>query len=212
MKITKLIKLLRKLPDAKIEELISKLGEEESVVEPEVEEVAEETEEVETDAEEAEGEEVEEEGEVTETEEGEEGGEEEVAEDTEESEEVEATESEVENTEEVDDGSEEEVVMQKGVPEQDEEEEIEEVDEGVDQMVDGEVDETVTDAEGEKMPIDYQDIIDGLNAKILAQDNEIKRLRAKCEGAFGVMAKSRANVKRNALYDDDVSDVKMMKI
>ncbi len=61
------------------------------------------------------------------------------------------------------------------------------------------------------MPVDYQSIIDGLNAKIMALEAENKELKAKTDGAFGLVAKPGMAVKANSLYDDDVSDIHFKK-
>lgn len=62
-----------------------------------------------------------------------------------------------------------------------------------------------------EMPVDYQSIIDGLNAKIMALEAENKELKAKTEGAFGLVAKPGMAIKANSLYDDDVSDIHFKK-
>ena len=71
--------------------------------------------------------------------------------------------------------------------------------------------EQPTDEQGEPVPVDYQDIIDGLNAKILALEAENMALRAKTEGAFGLASKSGDIVKVNPLYDNDTSDIHFQK-
>lgn len=107
--------------------------------------------------------------------------------------------------------TEEEPVMQKGV----------EADEG-DDTGDGETEaiaetapEETEEVEGDipemrnepaveesDMPADYEAIIDGLNAKILALQAENQKLKAKTEGAFGYSSKIGGAVKHNCLYDD----------
>ena len=56
--------------------------------------------------------------------------------------------------------------------------------------------------EESEMPADYEAIIDGLNAKILALQAENQKLKAKTEGAFGYSSKIGGAVKHNCLYDD----------
>lgn len=65
-------------------------------------------------------------------------------------------------------------------------------------------------SEEEDIPMDYEQIIDGLNAKILALQAENERLRAKTEGAFGYSSKIGEGVRRNMLYDD-CKDLRMHK-
>ncbi len=62
-----------------------------------------------------------------------------------------------------------------------------------------------------EMPVDYQSIIDAQNAKIMALEAENKELKAKTEGAFGLVAKPGMTIKTNSLYDDDVSDIHFKK-
>jgi len=66
------------------------------------------------------------------------------------------------------------------------------------------------DAEGGDMPIDYQQIIDGLNAKNLALETENKQLKAKIEGAFGLTSKPGAFAQVNPLYGD-TTDIPPMR-
>ena len=68
----------------------------------------------------------------------------------------------------------------------------------------------VADTDGNAMPVDYEAIIEGLNAKNLALEAENKRLKAMTEGAFGFSAKPQAPVKVNRLYDD-CADIKFRK-
>ena len=56
--------------------------------------------------------------------------------------------------------------------------------------------------DGEELPVDYAQIIDGLKAKNMALEAENTRLKAKFEGAFGFSAKASAPAKVNRLYDD----------
>ena len=78
-------------------------------------------------------------------------------------------------------------LMQKGVPESEEDS----VDEG-----------SVTAETGETLPIDYEQIIDGLNSKIAALEAENTSLKNKVEGAFGYSAKPSVSTKVNRLYDE----------
>lgn len=75
----------------------------------------------------------------------------------------------------------------------------------------------IVDTDGNEMPIDYESIIDGLNAKLLAAEAENKRLKSEntrlanmSEGAFGFSAKPQGQVKVNRLYDD-CADIKFRK-
>lgn len=69
----------------------------------------------------------------------------------------------------------------------------------------------ITDNNGEELPVDYKEIIDGLNAKILALEAENSQLRAKTEGAFGFSVKPSAPTKVNPLYSDDTADIHFKK-
>lgn len=60
------------------------------------------------------------------------------------------------------------------------------------------------------MPVDYQQIVDGLNAKILALEAENASLKAKTEGAFGLTSRPGEPVKVRSLYDD-TSDIHFKK-
>jgi len=60
------------------------------------------------------------------------------------------------------------------------------------------------------MPVDYQQIVDGLNAKILALEAENASLKAKTEGAFGLTPRPGEPVKVRSLYDD-TSDIHFKK-
>ena len=62
-----------------------------------------------------------------------------------------------------------------------------------------------------EMPVDYQSIIDAQNAKIMALEAENKALKAKTEGAFGLVAKPGMTAKMNPLYDNDISDIHFKK-
>lgn len=64
--------------------------------------------------------------------------------------------------------------------------------------------------DGEELPIDYAEIIEGLNAKNLALEAENKKLRAKVEGAFGLTGKPSGVAKVNPLYDE-ASDIPPMR-
>ena len=66
------------------------------------------------------------------------------------------------------------------------------------------------DEQGGDMPIDYQQIIDGLNAKAMALETENKQLKAKLEGAFGLTSKPGAFTPVNNLYGD-TTDIPPMR-
>ena len=68
----------------------------------------------------------------------------------------------------------------------------------------------ITAEDGEEIPVDYQQIIDGLNAKLAATEAENKMLKAKYEGAFGYSAKASVPTKVNRLFDD-CSDIHIHK-
>lgn len=55
---------------------------------------------------------------------------------------------------------------------------------------------------GEELPIDYEQIVEGLNAKISALEAENASLKNKIEGAFGYSAKPMVPTKVNKLYDE----------
>lgn len=67
----------------------------------------------------------------------------------------------------------------------------------------GAVDEgSVTAETGETLPIDYEQIIEGQNAKIAALEAENASLKNKVNGAFGYSAKPTTPAKVNRLYDE----------
>ena len=68
----------------------------------------------------------------------------------------------------------------------------------------------ITAEDGGEIPVDYQQIIDGLNAKLAATEAENKMLKAKYEGAFGYSAKASVPTKVNRLFDD-CSDIHIHK-
>ena len=70
-------------------------------------------------------------------------------------------------------------------------------------------DEVVSD-EGDSIPVDYEQIVEGLNAKIAALEAENANLKSKVDGAFGYSAKTSIPAKINRLYDD-CSDVHFHK-
>lgn len=78
-------------------------------------------------------------------------------------------------------------VMTKGAPAG----EVDTVDEG-----------SITAETGETLPIDYEQIIEGLNAKVAALEAENASLKNKVNGAFGYSAKPTTPAKVNRLYDD----------
>lgn len=74
---------------------------------------------------------------------------------------------------------------------------------GVVTSEDDTVDEGAITAEtGEKLPVDYEQIVEGLNAKIAALEAENASLKNKVEGAFGYSAKPTTPAKVNRLYDE----------
>ena len=84
-------------------------------------------------------------------------------------------------------------IMQKGISNAvDEEEEV------------AEPSQNITAEDGAEIPVDYEQIIDGLNAKNAALEAENRMLKAKYEGAFGFSAKPSSPAKVNKLYDDDI--------
>lgn len=68
----------------------------------------------------------------------------------------------------------------------------------------------VTD-EGEELPIDYKEILEAKDARILALEAEIASLKNKYEGAFGFSSKPSMPTKVNSLYDDAIDDIKFHK-
>lgn len=224
MRLSKLISAIRALPEKKLGKLMEILAEEDSKENEESASV--EVDEVETAEDtttpEEEGEVVEEENtetEEVETEDGEEvdGATEEESFSAEEEsdatgEEPASAEEEVAN-EEVEETEDDDLVFDKTKTEPEEAGfEGEEVAEEQGEEMQAEEPANVVDDNGEELPVDYNQIIDGLNAKILALESENKTLRAKCDGAFGLMSKPNANVKANRLYDEDTSDLVMRKI
>lgn len=78
------------------------------------------------------------------------------------------------------------------------------------------VDSSITAEDGEKLPVDYNQVIDGLQAKITALEAEKNALEAentalksKVEGAFGYSSKVSAPTKVNRLYDDAIDEIHM---
>ena len=71
--------------------------------------------------------------------------------------------------------------------------------------------QAVVDDEGEDMPVDYKEIVDGLNAKIMALEAENAKLRAKTESAFGYSVKPSVGVKANPLFSEDTTDIHFKK-
>lgn len=63
-------------------------------------------------------------------------------------------------------------------------------------------DGSITAETGETLPIDYEQIVEGLNAKIAALEAENASLKNKVNGAFGYSAKPSAPAKVNRLYDE----------
>lgn len=62
--------------------------------------------------------------------------------------------------------------------------------------------DSITAETGETLPIDYEQIVEGLNAKIAALEAENASLKNKVNGAFGYSAKPSAPAKVNRLYDE----------
>ena len=78
--------------------------------------------------------------------------------------------------------------------------------------------DNITADDGTEIPVDYQQIIEGLNAKNAALEAENTSLKAenaglknKYEGAFGFSAKPSMPAKVNSLYDDAIDDVHFHK-
>lgn len=71
--------------------------------------------------------------------------------------------------------------------------------------------QNITADDGSELPVDYEEIIEGLNAKIAAVEAENKMLKSKYEGAFGFSAKPSAPAKVNRLYDDGADDIHFHK-
>lgn len=100
----------------------------------------------------------------------------------------------------------------EGIKETTEPEQTAEEDDDIPQMTKGEpvgvgeadtVDNSSVTAEtGETLPIDYEQIVEGLNAKIAALEAENASLKNKVNGAFGYSAKPSAPAKVNRLYDE----------
>lgn len=141
-----------------------------------------------------------------------------VAEDAaeEQKEDIEETEPEAIKTEETEDGEmqvgeaeaeapeEAPTETQEPIPEMSNSEPIEEAEEVQEQ------EQPLQDEEGGDMPVDYSQIVDGLNAKILALEAENKQLKAKIEGAFGLTGKPAGFTAVNKLYGD-TSDIPPMR-
>ncbi|MBR2385679.1 hypothetical protein IKA92_07440 [bacterium] len=73
------------------------------------------------------------------------------------------------------------------------------------------VSENITAETGEELPVDYEQIVEGLNAKIAALQAENASLKNKYEGAFGFSAKPSVPGKVNPLYDDAIDDIHFHK-
>lgn len=71
--------------------------------------------------------------------------------------------------------------------------------------------ENITTDDGSEIPIDSQQIIDGLNAKIAALEAENASLKSRTDGAFGYSAKPTAPGKVNPLYDDAIDNIRLHK-
>ena len=66
----------------------------------------------------------------------------------------------------------------------------------------GEVSTEAVEADGEDIPVDFEQIIEAQNAKIAALEAENASLKSKVEGAFGYPSKISTPVKVNRLFDD----------
>lgn len=80
------------------------------------------------------------------------------------------------------------------------------------------VDNSITAEDGETLPVDYDQVIDGLQAKITALEAEKKSLEAensalksKVDGVFGYSAKASAPTRVNGLYDDAIDEIHFHK-
>lgn len=111
---------------------------------------------------------------------------------------------EAEVTEEAETEAEAPIETPEPIPEMSNSEPIEEAEEVQEQ------EQPLQDEEGGEMPIDYSQIIDGLNAKIMALEAENKQLKAKVEGAFGLTGKPAGFTAVNRLYGD-TSDIPPMR-
>ena len=73
--------------------------------------------------------------------------------------------------------------------------------------------EALTDDEtGEELPVDFKQIVDAQNAKIIALEAENKQLKAKVAGAFGYSSKPVMPAKTNRLYDENLDNIHFKKI
>ncbi len=91
-----------------------------------------------------------------------------------------------------------------------EEDDIPKMQKGV-ECSDGETEsQQITDETGENIPVDYEQVVEGLNARIAALEAENASLKNKVDGAFGYSAKPTMPVKTNRLYDE-CSDVHFHK-
>lgn len=70
---------------------------------------------------------------------------------------------------------------------------------------------SITAETGETLPIDYEQIVEGLNAKIAALEAENASLKNKVNGAFGYSAKPATPARVNRLYDE-CEDVHIHKV
>lgn len=117
-----------------------------------------------------------------------------------------------ESAEEVkDEVSTEEVVEQEEQSENIEDDDIPKMQKGIQTVNEESEVSNVTTDEGEELPVDYEKIIEGLNAKNAALEAENKALKAKVEGAFGYSAKPSTPAKVNRLYDDAADDIHFHK-
>ena len=107
--------------------------------------------------------------------------------------------------------TEEEVVKQEEQAENIEDEDIPKMQKGIQTVNEESEVPNITTDEGEELPVDYEKIIEGLNAKNAALEAENKALKAKVDGAFGYSAKPSTPAKVNRLYDDAADDIHFHK-
>ena len=110
------------------------------------------------------------------------------------------------------DPSEEEAKEETSTTTSDEDDDIPKMQKGISisEEVDAGSPQNVTAETGEDIPVDYEQIVEGLNAKIAALEAENASLKNKVDGAFGYSAKASMPAKVNRLYDE-CSDVHFHK-
>lgn len=114
--------------------------------------------------------------------------------------------------------SEENASTDENVPTDDSDEEDIPMQKAGNQSDDDVVDNSITAEDGETLPVDYDQVIDGLQAKITALEAEKKSLEAentalksKVDGVFGYSAKASAPTRVNGLYDDAIDEIHFHK-